>query len=261
MRLHAVIALLGTALAGESARAPLALAQQTASYSGTLVRRDSTPVVSAKVRLVRVERVTVTDDSGRFVFQNVLPGRYEVSILPPGSPPVSMEVVLAPGEEYHTRIVLAEEPQRLQDITVSTGAERRDATSRRLEAFERRRRRGLGTFLTADDLARRNPRVLSDALVNINGTRVMERGRGKVLISSRGLAPTLTAGSVQAGPCILRLIIDGVSLPGGTSVDEIKPEEVAGIEIYAGAAQLPVELAHFQEDTWCGAVVVWTRGG
>jgi hypothetical protein len=116
-------------------------------------------------------------------------------------------------------------------------------------------------FLTAADLERRNPRVLSDALVNINGTRLMDRGKGKVLISARGLAPSTQGGAMTAAPCMLRLVIDGMSLPAGTSVDEIKPEEVAGIEIYAGAASMPVELAHFQEDSWCGAVLVWTRGG
>ncbi|HEX9895695.1 MAG TPA: carboxypeptidase regulatory-like domain-containing protein [Gemmatimonadales bacterium] len=235
--------------------------QSPASYSGTLVRRDSTPVVSARVRLSGVERVALTSDSGRFEFRDLLPGRYDVSILAPGSPPVSMQVVLAPGESYHTRIVLAEEPQRLQDITVSTAGARPSATERRLEGFERRRRRGLGVFLTAADLARRNPRVLSDALVNINGTRLMDRGRGKVLISARGMIPTAYGGGMVAAPCMLRVVIDGMSLPTGLSVDEVKPEDIAGIEIYPGSASMPVELAHFQEDSWCGAVVIWTRGG
>ena len=261
MKPAAVVALCGAVMLWPGIAASPLAAQQQSSYSGTLVRRDSTPVRSAKVRLSRVERSLVTDDSGKFEFRELLPGRYEVSIIPPGSPLVAMEVVLAPGESYHTRIVLAEEPQRLQDITVSTGADRADATTRRLEGFERRRGRGLGVFLTAVDLERRSPRVLSDALVNINGTRLMERGKGKVLISARGLAPSSQGGAMSAAPCMLRLIVDGMSLPAGTSVDEIKPEDVAGIEIYVGAATLPVELAHFQEDSWCGAVLVWTRGG
>jgi hypothetical protein len=234
--------------------------QQTSTFSGTLVRRDSTPVHSARVQLSRVERAVLTDGNGRFTFAELLPGRYQVSIAVIGIPPVSMEIVLAPGESYHTRIVLSDEPQRLGDIIVSE-PERPTATERRLEGFERRRRRGLGVFLTAEDLARRNPRVLSDALVNINGTRLMERGSGKVVISSRGLVPQQVQGGKVAAPCILRLVLDGQTLPAGTSVDEVQPEEVAGIEIYPGSASLPVELAHFQEDSWCGAVVIWTKGG
>lgn len=234
--------------------------QQTSSFSGTIVRRDSTPVPSARVRLSRVERAMETDRNGRFVFSELVPGRYEVTIAVIGIPPVSMEIVLAPGEAYHTRIVLSDDPQRLGDIIVSEPA-RPTSTEQRLEGFERRRRRGLGVFLTADDLARRNPRVLSDALVNINGTRLMDRGSGKVVISSRGLIPQQVQGGKVAAPCILRLVLDGQTLPAGTSVDEVKPEEVAGIEIYPGAASLPVELGHFQEDSWCGAVVIWTKGG
>jgi hypothetical protein len=68
-------------------------------------------------------------------------------------------------------------------------------------------------------------------------------------------------GGKVAAPCILRLVLDGLALPAGTSVDEVKPEEVAGIEIYTGPASMPVELAHFQEDSWCGTVVIWTKGG
>lgn len=86
-------------------------------------------------------------------------------------------------------------------------------------------------------------------------------GNGKILISSRGLAPSYRDGLMTPAPCPLRLVIDGMPMPADTSVDEISPEDVGGIEIYAGAATLPMELAHFQEDDWCGAVLVWTRGG
>ena len=258
MKSAAVVLVLGAMLLAPAvAEFPLT-AQQVANYSGTLVRRDSTPVRSAKIRLSGVERSLVTDDSGRYEFRERVPGRYTVSITPPGVPPVSLEVVLAPGESHHTRIVL-EDVQQFQNI--SPGAEGTVATTSRLEMFERRRKRGQGVFLTAADLARRNPRVLSDALVNINGTQLVMGGNGKILISARGVATGYRDGLLTPTQCALRLVIDGMAMPAGTSVDEISPEDVAGIEIYAGAATLPMELMHFQEDNWCGAVLVWTRGG
>ena len=50
-------------------------------------------------------------------------------------------------------------------------------------------------------------------------------------------------------------------MPAGTSLDNVTPNEVAGMEIYAGPSSTPVELAHYQEDTWCGAIMIWTKGG
>lgn len=235
--------------------------QNTATFTGTLVRRDSTPVATAKIRLAALERTAITDDSGHFELRNVPAGRHQVTVSTPGAVPASMEVVLLAGETYDIRIVLADDIQQLKEITVSAPREPRDATSRRLEGFERRRKRGLGTFLTAKDIERRNPRLLSDALVAINGLQLMTRGSGKVAISTRGMAPQAYQGGKTAAPCIMRVIVDGMALPAGSTMDNVSPNEVAGIEIYTGAASLPVELAHYQEDTWCGAIMIWTKGG
>lgn len=238
-----------------------ALAQNQATFSGRLVRSDSSPVVTARIKLPALERSATTDDSGRFELKNVPAGKHEVTVWAPGAAPVSIEVVLLAGETYHMRIVLADDVQQLKEITVSAPARPRDATARRLEGFEHRRRRGLGVFLTAADIARRNPRNLSDAMVAINGIQMMARGGGKVAVSTRGMAPQAYQGGKTAAPCILRLIVDGMAMPAGSSVDNISPNEVAGMEIYAGPSSMPVELAHYQEDSWCGAVLVWTKGG
>jgi len=239
----------------------LAEAQSTATFGGTLVRRDSSPVATAKIKFPVLERVATTDDSGHFELRNVPAGKHEVMVWAPGAAPVSLEVVLLAGETYNMRIVLADDVQQLKEITVSAPKSSPDATARRLEDFERRRRRGHGTFLTAADIARRNPRLLSDALVAINGIQLMTRGSGKVAIASRGMAPQAYEGGKTAAPCILRVIIDGMAMPAGISVDNISPNEVAGMEIYAGPSSMPVELAHYQEDSWCGAIIIWTKGG
>jgi len=236
-------------------------AQSAATFSGTLVRRDSTAVAMAKIKLPLLDRTATTDDSGHFELKNVPPGKHELTVWAPGAAPVSMELVLLAGESYNMRIVLADDVQQLKEITVSAPRDARTATSRRLEDFERRRRRGNGVFLTEADIARRNPRLLSDALVGINGIQLMTRGSGKVAIASRGLAPQTYQGGKTAAPCMLRLIIDGMAMPAGSSLDNVTPNEVAGMEIYAGPASTPVELAHYQEDSWCGAILIWTKGG
>jgi hypothetical protein len=235
--------------------------QNTATFSGNLVRRDSSPVATAKIKLPLLERTATTDDSGHFQLNKVPAGKHQVTVWAPGAAPVSIEVVLLAGESYSMRIVLADDVQQLKEITVSAPRTNMDATARRLEGFEQRRKRGLGVFLTAKDIERRHPRVLSDALAAINGIQLMTRGTGKVAISSRGMAPQAYQGGKTAAPCILRLIVDGMAMPAGSSIDNITPSEVAGMEIYAGPSSTPVELAHYQEDSWCGAIMVWTKGG
>jgi len=235
-------------------------AQNQATFAGTLVRRDSSPVVTAKIKLPILERTATTDDSGHFQISNVPAGKHQVMVWAPGAAPVSLEVVLLAGETYNMRIVLADDVQQLKEITVSA-PKALDATGRRLEGFEQRRKRGMGVFLTTKDIERRNPRLLSDALVAINGIQLMTRGSGKVAIASRGMAPQAYQGGKTAAPCILRLIVDGMAMPAGSSIDNISPNEVAGMEIYAGPSSTPVELAHYQEDSWCGAILVWTKGG
>lgn len=233
--------------------------QVTATYEGTLTRRDSTPVARAEVRLERLGWTVVTDRAGRFSFPEVPSGTHQVLIQAVGLRTVMFEVVLLPGEIYRSRIILEEGVQRLAEVTVK--APPPDANARRLQAFARRRQRGLGVFLTREDLDRREPRVLSDALVSINGTRVLDRGSGRVLMSSRGLVPYRMAGGLAAGPCILRVVVDGVPMPPGHTVDHVPPSEILAVEVYAGAASMPVEFAHWQEDSWCGLVVIWTRAG
>src|SRR5580765_6290935 len=146
-----------------------AAAQNHATFAGRLVRRDSSPVATAKIKLPQLERTATTDDSGHFQISNVPAGTHQVTVWAPGAAPVSLEVVLLAGETYNMRIVLADDVQQLQEITVSAPNPAMDATARRLEGFEQRRKRGLGVFLTAKDIERRNPRLLSDALVAING--------------------------------------------------------------------------------------------
>jgi hypothetical protein len=235
--------------------------QNSATFAGTLVRRDSTAVVSAKIKLPLLDRVATTDDSGHFELRNLPAGKHELTVWAPGAAPVSMELVLLSGESYNMRIVLADDAQQLKEITVSAPKEVRTATARRLEGFEQRRRRGNGVFLTAADIERRNPRLLSDALVAINGIQLMTRGSGKVAIASRGPAPQAYQGGKTAAPCMLRIIVDGMAMPAGTSIDNVTPNEVAGMEIYSGPSSTPVELAHYQEDSWCGAILIWTKGG
>ena len=96
-------------------------AQNLATFSGTLVRRDSSAVAMAKVKLPLLERTATTDDSGHFEIRNLPAGKHEVTVWAPGAAPVSMELVLLAGESYNMRIVLADDVQQLRPPPLDLG--------------------------------------------------------------------------------------------------------------------------------------------
>ena len=140
-------------------------------------------------------------------------------------------------------------------------------------AFERRaQRKNGGSFIRAEDIAKRKPVRTSDLfraypgvriddssgvtqLVSLRGTRQTQDG-GKTVVIGRD---TLRAPASNARRCVLRLAMDGHLMPPDFSVDDVRPEEVMGIEIYLGAATIPVEFSNVQQDAPCGIVMVWTK--
>jgi hypothetical protein len=51
--------------------------------------------------------------------------------------------------------------------------------------------------------------------------------------------------------------VDGTPAPG-LEVDEIRAQDIHGIEVYRGAATVPVQFAKAGL-TQCGVIVVWTK--
>ncbi|MCJ7630319.1 MAG: hypothetical protein MUO50_18245 [Longimicrobiales bacterium] len=52
------------------------------------------------------------------------------------------------------------------------------------------------------------------------------------------------------------------ALDQGLSLDDIgPPSDIAGIEIYRSATQVPVQFGGASVSTLCGVIVIWTRRG
>lgn len=147
----------------------------------------------------------------------------------------------------------------------------RDTAAR--TGFERRaRRRNGGAFIRAEDIAKRKPVRISDLFRSYPGVHIDDSSGVTQLVSLRGTRQTqedgrkvslggdsLRAPARNARKCVLRLAIDGHLMPPDFSVDDLRPEEVMGIEIYLGAATIPVEFSSVQQDAPCGLVIAWTK--
>jgi hypothetical protein len=150
----------------------------------------------------------------------------------------------------------------------------RDTAAAR-SGFERRARRGNGgSYIRADDIAKRKPVRTSDLFRTYPGVRIDDSSGIRQLVSLRGTRQASDAGTKvvvgrdtlrtpgsKARRCVLRLAIDGHLMPPDFSVDDVRPEEVLGIEIYLGAATIPVEFLGVQQDAPCGIVMLWTKTG
>jgi carboxypeptidase family protein len=146
---------------------------------------------------------------------------------------------------------------RLLD-TVAVVARGGDVVPARLEGFERRRHLGRGTFLTRADFERQRPYVLGDVLARVLSVDVVDSAGHAVAVSRRGQKMNERGSS---RPCVMRFGIDGLIFPVGTSVNMVQPGDIEAIEVYAGLATLPVELAGTSVNMECGLVLVWTRSG
>lgn len=134
--------------------------------------------------------------------------------------------------------------------TVRISASRRLQTRER-RGFEERQRTAHGRFLTAEDIARRQPVVVSDLFRMMPGMRVG--------MDSTGMERHLLVRSAFEW-CKPEIYLDGINLMDGLTADDIdawvRPAEVAGIEVYTETSA----PAEFQRGmTGCGSVVIWTK--
>jgi hypothetical protein len=145
----------------------------------------------------------------------------------------------------------------------------RDANMR---GFEERRRASIGRYITAADVARKQPTVTSELFNMIPGLR-LDRSTmaiGPTLIRMRSTFDPYAGGFDEW--CAPGIYVDGAYRNdlNADDVDNIvNPNEIAGIEVYAGGfvpAQFSTGMGGVGrrtkfEDTIkpCGSIVIWTK--
>jgi hypothetical protein len=181
----------------------------------------------------------VTNEEGRFLFRDVPPGSYRLSVTILGYQEMADTLRVPPGADLDLVLPLSAEPIRLEPILVE--AERLRPAMR---DFENRRRTRHGTFITREEIEAQNAFHLTDLLRMVPGGRIAPAGRFERTLLLRG-------------GCRPDVWIDQVRISSVDSIDQLmSPMDVEAIEVYHGV-ELPVEFG----SNPCGAVVVWTRVG
>ncbi len=235
----------------------------SASVRGTVLGPDKVPLEGAIVEVAAVGRVR-TDSAGAFLFPALPVGTLILQVTKIGFRPALKMITTRAGEELVVPIALEASGQDLPRVIIHG-----DSTATLLSdpsGFDFRRRGGMGTFITEDQIAARHFKLTADVLrfapgveVDRNGGVAIQRGDISILKVCRGA----------------QLLIDGVAIgddpaPPDTrdptrlsasqrafDVNAITVSSIRGIEIYRGPATTPSVLR--TANTVCGTVAIWTK--
>jgi hypothetical protein len=178
---------------------------------------------------------------GRFVLSGIAPGRHRVEIRSVGYRPHILEVQLSAGQVLERQFAMVFTGDRLPDIKVEA---RNSKLMPRFADFERRRQNGLGMYITRDQIKAKGFMNMGDALRTISGVRVNCGAIDCNIHMSRA-----TSG------CFPTFYVDGRLAHSFATTTPIN--DVQGIEVYRGAAELPGEFGG--AGGMCGVIAIWTR--
>ena len=219
------------------------------TLTGTLiVRGTGQPIAGADVGIADGP-VTTTDAKGDWTLRGVQPGRRTLGARAIGYTPrlIALEIAAEMGP---VRIALSRVATALDTVRVIEAR----IPAARLE-FEQRRRVGLGRYITAADIAKRNPVATTDLFMNFHGIETFrDSGGATQLRMKRGMG---------GEPCYPDVYIDGrhmlnfVTKHGSDMIDmALTPSELYAVEVYAGAVVPPQFNGGM---TGCGSIVFWTK--
>ena len=213
------------------------------------VREDSTGRLlgGVDVTVAGSDKRAITDPSGRYVLTMLPAGRRMVLFRSIGYRPVQEWVLLGSIDTVWVNPMMIPGSVRLDPIVVTATPSAPRGIG--LEAFEERRKLGLGVFYDSLELRRFDHYEVADFLKRVPGM-------------IRRAAP-------DGAPCPMAIYLDGIWMGGGGAPtgapakaqpklrDLVEMEQIAAIEVYRGAAEVPVEYGG--TNGACGVVLLWTR--
>ena len=234
-------------LIGFLAALPSAVSAQGTLRGVVVDSASRAPVAYADVAIIALHMVTRADSEGHFTMHKLPQGRIELSIRRLGFQPQRETIVLSGGPNDSVRVALVAQPEVLSAVAVSAGERRR---RQMVEDFYLRRARGIGTFVTREDLEARHARLPTDVL-NLPGI-ALQRTR-------YGVAVRFTSTSNVRRDCAPNLWVDG-QRAAGMELDEIPVDDIEGIELYNGPSTTPAQFWQGNlSNSACGTIVVWSR--
>lgn len=221
---------------------------------GLIRDRDTeAPLRFAEVALQGTARRAVTDDTGRFVFQDILPGTYTLEIRSLGYEAVSEPVEVPAGKDVLLDLRVASQAVEIDGLTVTARAPAEQAV--RVTPF--RRDIFFGEVMAEEEA--RGAMALETLRRLGPGIRVRETygaGGRQVCIETNRRVGSLQSSGGCAGA---QVIVDGIRIPdGGEFLLRTPVYQIESIEFVTPVqAQILFGLGG---NTANGVVLVYTRG-
>ena len=219
--------------------------------NGRITDIDGEPVSGAGVSIEEDHLTAMTAADGTFRIRGAKLGTRTMTIRKLGFEPVRTTIDLKSREPFPVNLTLAKFVAVLEDVTINA---LRDRGLDRI-GFNARRHKGTGTFITPEDLARRNPIRVNDILRVASYLRFTRLPNGTDIVSGR---PSIVAGG--AGGCV-RYFVDGTPwVSTDDSPDSFyHPSEIGAVEVYPPTL-VPSQFMRFsQRGELCYVVMLWTK--
>ena len=229
-------------------------------------------------------RATQTDSAGRYAFCGLPEGvKISARVVADDRRSTPVDVILPEGELSVLDVVVGPAtvvaeiaPAKMPPVVAVIGPR-----NRTMAEFERRRRRGSGSYLTRSQIDRMHAERMTDLLRTMPGVGISTNERGGLVVELRGSATTLqpsptpkpavrpdssgrapssgASATTRANikTCPAGFIIDGLPVDDAGAADmDVRPELIEAIEAYSGGL-VPIEFN--TRNGQCGVIMIWTR--
>jgi hypothetical protein len=220
-----------------------------ASVTGFVLDSLGLPLAGAIVAVTSTAATTRTGSRGEFTLAELPSGTQELAVRRVGFDPALLSVELTIQETRSVTVRLHRPPPSLPVVAITS---KTDAGLIHLGFFDRQKS-SAGYFITPDEIAKAQPRVVSDLMFLVPGWQVQSTSDGLTR-----LLPPRSAYAEGASACI-NVFVDGAlmtRLAPGEFDSAIGARSVVAMEVYS-AASVPAEYARAGQNCW--TIIVWTR--
>jgi len=237
----------------------LSLLQALGTVTGTVTGENATPLPQARIRIAGTDPTVLSSKDGQFQLGSVTPGHLVLEVRLLGYVAVLRALDVGAGETLRVNVVLASAPIPLKAVEVEVEGARILPAMR---AFQERRAHGNGHYFNRQEIARIQPRVITDVLRRVPGVQIQPVSGA--FGSNEMVRMDRTTGVMGGRPCPVLFYVNGTPFPvtGDFSINQyVVPEDVIAIEVYAGMSQIPPEFQANLLNARCGVIAIWTRQG
>jgi hypothetical protein len=222
----------------------------TAVISGEVRREESArPVPGAHVHRYGATTDVLTASDGSFILTDVPFGTQSIEVTALGFSPRRYALDITTTGTSRVTITMSAVGTVLDSVKIPAKA--MDAHAPHAE-FDERSAHGAGQYITQEMIAEAHPLQTAELMQQASGYYVMS----DTVYSSRGITRIeLSADPKHAVNRVCKPAIYVNGNPTVRTMNDIPPNMIYGIEIYASAAEVPPQYPAAN----CGAILIWTK--